>query len=71
MTHITWGKGTRLEKLAQSMDSIGWRRYMEGMVFSEILEIQGNFADSDRCYLSLDIWAKRRVMELLEIAHGQ
>ena len=71
MAYVARGQGARFEKLAQSMDSIGWRRYMEGMGFSEILEIQGNFVDFGRCYLSLDIWAKRLVIELLEIAHGQ
>ena len=53
MVHVVRGKGTRFEKLAQSMDSIGWRRYMEGMVSTEILEIQSDFVDFGRCTLSL------------------
>merc|ERR1712086_1023828 len=65
------GKGARFEKPAQSMDSIEWRRYMEGMVSAEILEIQSDFVDFGRCSLSLDIWAKGLVMKLLEITHEQ
>ena len=44
---------------------------MEGMLSAEILEIQNGFVDFGRCSLSLDIWAKRLVMKLLEITHGQ
>ena len=65
MAHITWGKGARFEKLARSMDSIGWRRYMEGRVSSEILGIQSDFVDFGRCSISLDIRAKGLVMKLL------
>ena len=71
MVYVARGKGARFEKLAQSMDSIGWRRYMEGMVSAEILEIQSDFVDFGRCTLSLDIWAKGLMMKLLEITHGQ
>ena len=71
MVHMVRGKGVRFEKLAQSVDSIGWRRYMEEMVSVEILEIQSDFVDFGRCSLSLDIWNKGLVMKLLEITHGQ
>ena len=65
------GKGARFEKLARSMDSIGWRIYMEDMLSAEIFEIQGDFVDFGRCSLLLDIWAKELVTKLLEITHGQ
>ena len=32
MEHIVCDKGSRFYKLGQSMDKIGWRRYMEGMI---------------------------------------
>ena len=44
---------------------------MEGMVSSEILEIQSDFVDFSSCSLSLDIWAKGLVMKLLEIIREQ
>ena len=71
MAHVARGKDARFEKLSQSMDSKGWRRYMEGMVSAEILKIQSDFVDFGRCSLSLDIWAKGLVMKLLEITHVQ
>ena len=52
------------------MDIIGWRRYIEGMVSTEILEIQCDFVDFGRCSLSLDSQEKGLVMKLLEITHG-
>ena len=55
MMHVARGKGARFEKLAKSMDSIGWRRYMEGMVSTEILEIQSDFDNFGRCSMSLDV----------------
>ena len=69
MVHVARGKGARFEKMAQSMDSIGWRRYMEGMVSAEIVEIKSDFVDFGRCLLSLDILAKGLVMKLMEITH--
>ena len=71
MENIVGGKGTRWLGLARSMDSIGWRRYMEGMVSSEILKIQGVFVDLGNCSLSLDNWAQGLVTKLLEVTHGQ
>ena len=38
MAHVARGQGARFEKLAQSMDSIGWRRYMN--------DVCGNYKDS-------------------------
>jgi hypothetical protein len=70
MVHVVRGNCPGFAKLAQSMDNIGWRRYMEGMVSAEILEIQSDFIDFGRCSLSLDIRAKGLVMKLLEITHG-
>ena len=48
MVHVTRGKGARFEKLARSMDSIGWCRSMEGMISVEILEIQSDLVDFGR-----------------------
>ena len=45
MEHIVWDKGSRFNKLGQSMDKIGWRRYMEGMISSEALVIKAEYVD--------------------------
>ena len=71
MENIVGGKGKRLVAMARSVDSIGWRRYMEGMVSSEVLKIQGVFVDLGNCMLSLDKWAQGLVIKLLEVTHGQ
>ena len=38
-SQIAWGESSKFWKLAKSMDQIGWRRYMEGMISKEALEI--------------------------------
>ena len=43
MSQIAWGEGNKFRKLAKSMDKIGWRKYMEGMISKEVLEIQAEF----------------------------
>ena len=35
MENVVWNKGARFQKLGKSMDVIGWRRFMEGMVSKE------------------------------------
>ena len=71
MEHIVWDKGSRFYKLGQSMDKIGWRRYMEGMISSEALVIQAECVDLGGFLLSLDNWAKGLAIKLLEATHRQ
>ena len=49
MEHIVWDKGPRFYKLGKSMEKIGWRRYMEGMISSEALVIQAECVDLGSC----------------------
>ena len=51
MEHIVWDKGSQFYKIGQSMDNIGWRRYMEGMISSEALVIQAECVDLYGCSL--------------------
>ena len=39
MQKVVWNKGARFQKLGKSMDVIGWRRFMEGMVSKEAVQI--------------------------------
>ena len=71
MEHIVWGKGPRFYKLGQSIDMIGWRRFMEGLVSSEVLTIQADCVALGGCLLSLDNWRKELSIKLLEVIHGQ
>lgn len=67
---VGWKRGMWLQ-LARSMDTIGWRRFMEGMVSKEVVKIQSKAEDGGRCKLSVDNWCKGLVTRLLEVTHGQ
>ena len=71
MEHIVCNKVPRFYKLGQSMDKIGWRRYMEGMISSETLVIKAECVELVGCLLLLDNWAKGLAIKLLEATHGQ
>ena len=64
MEHIVWYKGSQFYKLGQSMDKIGWRQYMEGMISSEVLVIQAECVDLGGCSLLLDNWGKRKHVDM-------
>jgi hypothetical protein len=56
---------------AVSVDCIGWRRFMEGILSRELVELQKYaLVEADSC-LTVDKWAKELVIRLLEISHGQ
>ena len=57
--------------LAVSMDRIGWRRFMEGMISKEIFEIQNKAPADDGTRMELDKWGQQLVIRLLEVTHGQ
>ena len=58
-------------RLAVSVDSIGWRRFMEGMLSKEVVELQKYALVESESRLTVDKWAKELVIQLLEITHGQ
>ena len=53
------------------MDQIGWRRYTEGMIFKEVLEIQAEFTAVGAESMATSNWAKGLAIKLLEITHDQ
>ena len=71
MGKVVWNKGARYHKLGQSMDVIGWRRFMEGIVSKEAVKIQLERLDVGGCTLSIEDWTKRLTVILLEVTHGQ
>jgi hypothetical protein len=58
-------------RLAASVDCIGWRRFMEGMISRELVELQKYALIESESRMSVDTWAKGLVIKLLEITHGQ
>ena len=58
-------------RLAVSVDCIGWRRLMEGMISKELVELQKYALVETPSRLTVDKWSKELVIRLLEITHGQ
>ena len=44
---------------------------MERMISRKLVAIQRDFVEAGGCNLSLENWAKRLVIKLLEVTHGQ
>jgi hypothetical protein len=61
----------RYKAMARSQDSIGWRRFMEGMVCKEIRVIQSSYSSGTGLHCNTAIWGRDLVTRLLEVTHGQ
>ncbi len=61
----------RFRQLAFSQDKIGWRRFLEGMISTDITYIQRQYIAIIRSSMSLDKWCTGLITRLLEITHGQ
>jgi hypothetical protein len=57
--------------MALSQDKIGWRRFLEGMISTEITFIQRQHIAVNGPHMSLDKWCTGLIARLLEITHGQ
>ncbi len=40
MASVVWGKEAHFQQIAQSVDKIGWRKFMEGVIPKELWKIQ-------------------------------
>ena len=70
MENIVWGEGSKFEAIGASVDIIGWKRFVEGMVSKEVLEIQWECVDVGGWGLSLEGRTRGLVVKLLEVTHG-
>jgi hypothetical protein len=61
----------RFRQMALSQDKIGWRRFLEGMILTEITIIQRQYMAVNGSHMSLDKWCTGLITQLLEITHGQ
>ena len=61
----------RFRQMALSQDKIGWRRFLEGMISTEITAIQRQYMAVNGSRISLDKWCTGLITRLLEITHGQ
>ena len=74
MIDVLHGTDRQYIKLEASYDLIGWRRFMEGMIFKEILVIQQEYLDlQGPCGTTKtpESWAKGIIVCLIEITYGQ
>jgi hypothetical protein len=61
----------RYKAMARSQDSIGWRRFMEGMVCKEIRVLQSSYSSGTELCCNTANWGRDLVTRLLEVTHGQ
>jgi hypothetical protein len=61
----------RFRHMALSQDTIEWRRFLEGMILTEITNIQRQYIAVNGSRMSLDKWCTGLITRLLEITHGQ
>ena len=71
MGEIVGRRGGHFRSLAQSMDKIGWRRFMEGMISVEVANVQSEMEEASQCKLTVKSWCAGLVLKLLEVTHGQ
>ena len=57
--------------LAKAQDALRWRRFLEGMVTTKLVEAQELYQCCARSVLSIEKWASGLVIKLLECTHGQ
>jgi len=65
------GYDERYVKMAKAQDSIGWRRFMEGIVSKEMWNIQRTHASVLGMRHNTERWGVELVTHLLEVTHGQ
>lgn len=72
MHNCVRGRNAAFQKMARSQDCIGWRRFMEGMISKEILNVHYSTSfDSEEDMPAPMAWSKGLVVKLLEVPHGQ
>jgi len=65
------GYDERYVKMAKAQDSIGWRRFMEGMVSKEMWNIQRTHASVSGMRHNTERWGVELVTRLLEVMHDR
>ena len=71
MAFVTFGQGSLLTSMAASQDSIGWLRFMKGMISKEMMNVQSKFCEIVETKLTPSQWAQGLSIKLMEVTHGQ
>ena len=61
MQEVCRGHHVRYRKLGQSQDNIGWRRFMEGCISKEIVQLQLEFAKVHGMKMGMTNWASGHI----------
>ena len=68
MTDVLNGTVRQYRKLAVSQDLIGWRRFMEGMIYKDMLVTKQEYLDlrgDHDTHTTPTSWAKGRIVRLI------
>jgi hypothetical protein len=71
MVEICYGLGYPFQQIARDQDAIGWRRFMEGMICTQMGQIQSWYHVREGMHMNPKRWAKGVVLKLLEATHRQ
>jgi hypothetical protein len=71
MTEICYDKAHHYQLMAADQDTIGWRRFMEGMVCRCAQDIQTIYSTVEGSSIPPLQWTEGLVIKLLEATHGQ
>jgi len=69
MTEIGEDFHPRFHDLCQSQDTIGWHRFMEGMISKEFVKLQREYFIACGYMMSIERWSSGLITRLLEITH--
>jgi hypothetical protein len=61
----------QLRWMAAAQDRIGWHWFMEGMICTQLVEVQHSYQTLCGTNCTLKSWATGLVIKLMEITHGQ
>ena len=58
-------------RMAEAQDTIGWRRFMEGMISKHLVSLYADHRALVGEGMSTEAWASQLTVRLLEVTHGQ
>jgi hypothetical protein len=71
MADICRKMGHQFQSMAAEQDTIGWRRFMEGMISKRLVCIQAEVRALTGVGMEALVWSQQLVVRLLEVTHGQ
>ena len=60
-----------MRRIAHAADSIGWTHFTEGKIPRPLRDLQSNYLAHCPTMLTIDVWMRRFIGQLLELTHSQ